>query len=66
MSLCCNLNNLEEQQMKSNSFVAVQESACPVGDEEEAGGGSVAVHTEGGDADCGSSPGQTSLGEGFQ
>lgn len=49
-----------------NFFSVVQESACPVGDEEEAGGGSFAVHPEGRDADCGPGSGQTGLGQGFQ
>lgn len=49
-----------------NFFTVVQESACPVGDEGEAGGWSIAVHPEGRDADCGSGSGQTGLGEGFQ
>ena len=47
-------------------FSAVQESTCPVGDEEEAGGGSFAVHSERRDPDCGSGSGQTSLGKGLQ
>lgn len=46
-------------------FSVVQESACPVGDEEEAGGGSFAVHSEGWDTDSGSGSGQTGLGKGL-
>lgn len=47
-------------------FAVVQECACPVGDEEEAGGGSFAVYSERRDVDCGSGFGQTGLGKGFQ
>ena len=46
--------------------VALQESACPAGNEEEAGGSSTAVHTEGRNADRRSGAGQTGLGESLQ
>lgn len=45
--------------------LVVQEPACPVGDEKEAGGGSFAVHSEGWDTDSGSGSGQTGLGKGL-
>lgn len=53
--------------MYSTSFFSViQESACPTGDEKEAGGGSSALHSEGWDTDSGSGSGQTSLGKGLK
>lgn len=44
----------------------VQGCSRPGGDGEEAGGGSIAVHSEGWDTDCGPGPGQTGLGAGVQ
>lgn len=59
---------IEDKELWVNDFCfsAVQESACPVGDEEEAGGGSFAVYSEGWDVDCGSGSGQTGLGKDLQ
>ena len=47
-------------------FPVIQEPACPVGDEEEAGGERSAVHSERRDAHGGSGFGQAGLGKGVQ
>lgn len=47
-------------------FSVIQESACPVGDEKEAGGRSFTLHPEGWDTDSGSGSGQTGLGKGLK
>lgn len=44
----------------------VQGRARPGGDGKEAGGGSLAVHSEGWDTDCGPGAGQAGLGAGLQ
>ena len=61
----CPLTVISQTKASCPFSSVVQESACPAGDEEKAGGGSSAVHPEGWDTDCGSGSGQTGLGQGL-